>query len=683
MNINIISRGKGKSAVAAAAYRAGETIKNEYDGQIHDYSKKKGIVHTEMFLPEYAPDEMADRATLWNAVEKIEKAKNAQLAREVRLALPNVFSLEQNIDLVHEYVRDNFVYHGMVADICIHDKGDGNPHAHVMLTMRPFEKDGTWGAKSKMEYILDDNGERIKLPSGRYKTKKISTTGWDEQSNAEIWRKSWADILNRYYEKDGYEIRVDHRSYARQGKEQLPTIHLGSVAHGLEQRGIATERGNINRQVKAANARLKTIDNEIHETQIQKSELLNPPKPQMIIDLENSIKAKDSPGYAHWCRLFNLQQMSRTLIYIQENGFTDMESLQSAHQNAKVNLADIQKQINSTKAEIKSLTVLKGQSEIYRNTLDVYKKYTAPGQLPFIKNNFCNRHKVDIEAHKKARAYIYEELKLEKFPSLKKLSGDIGGLREKEKLLRQDLKATQDNAKVLNNTVHNACMLLGYRELETKGYTPTIPQSGMRFIKPYEYSLAQAQKRGETEVYFQSLYMDIDCADFIRQRLEQGRAESSTVSAALTTYSKQRVEKVVAAFINNAPGKYPNHAEWASEKASAVDTTQMHQAYKYAPSDLFVQKFKEAADSMQSIIFKYDEHGSPLVDENGKATTKWGWAFPMEAAAQKQFAGDKNWDIGLSISEKMAMAKQKADEHNRNQPQRTAPKPKRSNNHER
>ena len=191
-------------------------------------------MYSEILLPENAPAEYLNRTELWNAVEKIEKTKNAQLSREVRLALPKVFSLEQNINLVQEYVRQNFVSKGMCADICIHDRGDGNPHAHVMLTMRPFEKDGTWGAKSKMEYILDDNGERIKLPSGRPKTKKISVTGWDEQGNAEIWRKSWADILNNHFEKCGHEITVDHRSYARQGLEILPTIHLGVVAHGLE-----------------------------------------------------------------------------------------------------------------------------------------------------------------------------------------------------------------------------------------------------------------------------------------------------------------------------------------------------------------------------------------------------------------------------------------------------------------
>jgi len=269
MNINIISRGKGKSAVAAAAYRAGELIKNEHDGELHDYTKKKGIAFTEIMLPDHAPSEFYNRAVLWNAVEKSERAKNAQLCREVRLALPAEFNLEQNAFIVHEYVRDNFVSRGMCADICIHDKQDGNPHAHILLTMRPLEQDGTWGAKSRMEYILDENGERIKLPSGRYKVKKITTTDWDNRDNAEVWRENWAATLNKYLEHFGHEERVDHRSFERQGLEILPTIHLGFIAHGLEQKGIATERGDINRAIKSANAEIENNNAKLQELEAE------------------------------------------------------------------------------------------------------------------------------------------------------------------------------------------------------------------------------------------------------------------------------------------------------------------------------------------------------------------------------------------------------------------------------
>ena len=141
-SIKIISRGKGKSAVAAAAYRSGEKLINDYDGVIHDYTRKSGISHTEILLPAHAPPEFADRSTLWNAVEKIEKAKNSQLAREIELAIPKELSEKEQLALVREYVKQNFVSAGMCADIAIHDKKDGNPHAHILLTMRPIEQDG-------------------------------------------------------------------------------------------------------------------------------------------------------------------------------------------------------------------------------------------------------------------------------------------------------------------------------------------------------------------------------------------------------------------------------------------------------------------------------------------------------------------------------------------------------------
>ena len=141
-SIKVISRGKGKSAVAAAAYRAGEKITNEFDGMTHDYTHKGGVVHTEILLPDHAPAGYTDRAVLWNEVEKIEKAKNAQLAREIEIALPRELTREQGISLVREYVKRHFVAAGMCADVCLHDTGGGTPHAHIMLTMRPFDEGG-------------------------------------------------------------------------------------------------------------------------------------------------------------------------------------------------------------------------------------------------------------------------------------------------------------------------------------------------------------------------------------------------------------------------------------------------------------------------------------------------------------------------------------------------------------
>ena len=150
---------------------------------------------------------------LWNAVEQVEKAKNSQLAREIELALPAELPLEQNVSLVREYVTRYFVSVGMCADICVHDKNNSNPHAHVMLTMRPFEPDGSWGAKAHKV-----NG------------RKIPTIDWNEQTKAEDWRTGRAKAVNAVLEQQGHESGIDHRSYERQGVEQVSTVHMGVAA---------------------------------------------------------------------------------------------------------------------------------------------------------------------------------------------------------------------------------------------------------------------------------------------------------------------------------------------------------------------------------------------------------------------------------------------------------------------
>jgi hypothetical protein len=552
-------------------------------------------VYKEILLPAHAPPEYANRSTLWNAVEKSERAKNAQLAREVRLALPNEFFHAQNTNMVCEYVHKNFVSHGMCADICIHDKNDDNIHAHVLLTMRPLEQDGSWGAKSRMEYILDDYGERIKLPSGRYKTKKINTTDWDNRANAEVWRKDWAEIVNRYLENNGHENRVDHRSFERQKIEQIPTIHLGVVAHGLEKRGIATERGNINRSIKAANDKIKAKNAKIQSLNNEIRAIENPPKPQLLIDLENSIKAKESPGYAHWIKIFNLKQAASTLLFIQENGYSDMDSLLSAHQKSKTDVTDIEKQIREISAELKALTVQKEQAEIYRNTLEVYKKYTAPGVLLHFKNQYYKKHTAEIESHKKAKAYIFGDLKLKKFPSLKKLSGDISALSSKEKALRRDLSTAQKKRSSLNIMSRNVRMLLGYKELESQGLNPVAITSAPQTVPVYKATYAESEKAGESAAYFQSLCLNKECAVAIEQAITKSKNNDTdtAVNEVISLYGIERVEWVLAATVGVETSEaLSEHKKRASDKKLPAEPIGY---YIKAPADLldkFIQRFK-------------------------------------------------------------------------------------------
>lgn len=189
----------------------------------------------------YAPPDFADRPTLWNSVEKIGKSKNSQLAREIEIALPVELDREQQIQLVREYVKENFVSVRMCTDFAIHDKQDGNPHAHIMLTMCPLEQSGEWGAKSKKEYLLDKDGQRIKLKKGTFKSRRVDTVDWNNQEKAEVWRQAWADIANRYLATQDRPERIDHRSYKRQGIEQIPTVHMGVAATKMERRGVVTD----------------------------------------------------------------------------------------------------------------------------------------------------------------------------------------------------------------------------------------------------------------------------------------------------------------------------------------------------------------------------------------------------------------------------------------------------------
>ena len=168
-----IKRSAGQSAVAAAAYSAGEKLHSEYYGEDSDYTRKGGVICSEILLPPHAPPEYADRETLWNAVEKAERGKKAQLAYSFDIALQNEFSMQENIDLARQFLLQNFVSRGMVVDFAVHspDKEDGgisNPHFHVMCPIRPIEPDGKWGNKQRREYVLDEHGERVLDEAGNY-----------------------------------------------------------------------------------------------------------------------------------------------------------------------------------------------------------------------------------------------------------------------------------------------------------------------------------------------------------------------------------------------------------------------------------------------------------------------------------------------------------------------------------
>ena len=310
LEAKVISRGTGRSACAASAYMSCSAIYNDYDGIQHDYTRKQGLVWEHVFLPDCAPAEWQDRAKLWNAVEEAEKTKDSRLAREFVVALPIELGKLDWINLLSKFIYQQFVNEGMCADVAIHDTDGHNPHAHIMLTVRPLNENGTWQHKTEKEYLCMKDGEERGFTAAEFK--EAQKDGWEKQYQYKVgkkkeymvpsaaeaqglertskypkstkygrqnpiserwnsdeqlmaWRKAWADEVNLCLEQKDLEERIDHRSYADQGKGEQPTIHEGVAARAMEKKGIVSDRCELNRQIKRDNALLRLLKAEFQK----------------------------------------------------------------------------------------------------------------------------------------------------------------------------------------------------------------------------------------------------------------------------------------------------------------------------------------------------------------------------------------------------------------------------------
>ena len=414
------------SAVAAAAYRSGEKITNEWDGMIHDYTRKRGIVHSEILLPPNAPPDFQDRGTLWNSVEQIEKACNSQLARELEVALPIELSREEQVRIVRAYCSSQFVSRGMCADFNIHDTGSGNPHAHILLTMRPMDERGKWLPKSKKEYVLDENGEKIRLPSGRYKTRKVDLVDWNSQENAEVWRKAWADLANEFLERNNRPERIDHRSYERQGIDQIPTVHIGVAASQMEKKGIATERGELNRSIKAANRLLRDIKAQIGKLKewlldvfkAKESLRTEPSQPKSTdlstllfryLDIQKAKGRKYSQSWQQQHTADELKAISKAVNLLSEKGIYTLEELDAALSAVHDKASEIRSAMKPREARIKQLQKLIEQAQNFQKTKpvhDEYKQIRWKGK----QEKFAEAHRADLTIWEAANRYLRANL---------------------------------------------------------------------------------------------------------------------------------------------------------------------------------------------------------------------------------------------------------------------------------
>ena len=304
LEAKVVTRGIGRTACGAAAYMSCSKIYNDYDGIQHDYTRKGGLVWEHIFLPSMAPADWQDRETLWNAVEANEKTKDSQLAREFIAALPVELERDEWTGLLTDFIQEHFVADVMCADVAIHNTDGQNPHAHILLTMRPLNKDGTWQYKTEKEYLCVRDGEERGFTAAEFKTaqgegwekqypykvgkKKVYmapsaaeaqgleraskypkstkygrqnpiTARWNSEEQLVAWRAAWADAVNRALERAGRFERVDHRSHAERGLDEHPTIHEGVSARKMEKAGFVSERCELNRQIRADNALIREL----------------------------------------------------------------------------------------------------------------------------------------------------------------------------------------------------------------------------------------------------------------------------------------------------------------------------------------------------------------------------------------------------------------------------------------
>ena len=382
-HVTQIKRSAGQSAVAAAAYRSGEKLHSEYYGEDSDYTRKGGVICSEILLPPQAPPSFSDRETLWNAVEKVERGKRAQLAYSFDIALQNEFSMQENIELARHFLLEQCVSRGMVADYAIHqpDKKDGgiqNPHFHVMCPIRPIEPDGKWGNKQRREYVLDEQGERIRDEAGNYVFNAVPTTDWGKPETLEFWREQWAQLCNTRFAEKGLDCRIDHRSYERQGVEQIPTQHEGPTVRAMEAKGIRTNKGDLNRWIRKTNAMFREAKQKIVALidwlKEIKAELSKPQPPTLVELLSAYYDNRNKGAYSSKARIANLKRLSEAVSYLETKGLYTADDLDAALHTMQDKIDTLKKSASGKQARIKELDELLRMADYYEDGKPVADK---------------------------------------------------------------------------------------------------------------------------------------------------------------------------------------------------------------------------------------------------------------------------------------------------------------------
>ena len=438
--------------MAAAAYRAGEKLHSKYYGEDSDYTRKGGVICSEILLPSHAPPEYADRETLWNAVEKAERGKKAQLAYSFDIALQNEFSMQENIALARQFLLENFVSRGMVVDFSVHspDKEDGgisNPHFHVMCPIRPIESDGSWGNKQRREYVLDEHGERVldEAGNGNYVFNAVSTTDWGKPETLETWRQGWAETCNAKFAEKGLDCRIDHRSYERQGIEQIPTIHEGPSVRAMEAKGIRTDKGDLNRWIRKTNAMLREAKQKIAALigwmKDVKAELSNPQPPTLNDLLALHCANRNKGAYSNKAKNANLQRYAEAFRFLQSKNLYTVDDLENTLHAMQNKIDTLKKSASAKQSRIKELDELFRMAQYYVDGKPVADKLRS---IRFEKS----RQKYKSEHDDTLRTFYMAERKMK--PYFKDGKLPITAWRREREQLEQEYRNIQSDLSPLH-----------------------------------------------------------------------------------------------------------------------------------------------------------------------------------------------------------------------------------------
>ena len=456
-SVKQVSRGKGQTVVNSAAYISGQKLYNDYYGQVHDYTRKSGVMFTEILKPDYVPERLSDRETLWNEVERAEKGKRAQLAYSFDIALQNELTLEENIQLAREFCQEQFVARGMIVDLAVHEgkSKDGdepdNPHFHVLAPIRPFTEEGIWGNKQKREYVLDEEGNRIKDAKGKYVFNAVSTTGWNDPELLKEWRKAWTEKVNDKFRECHMAARIDHRSYKEQGIDLIPTIHEGYEVRAMEKKGIKTIIGELNRAIRQFNQMFISLKESIQWMKTAYEEMKmeldrrqqNPTLLESLQDYYDK-KTQNSPKLSNFYaemerrgkKISNLQEFAKSINYLQVHNIETMDDLQTRIQELNGIISASKAEISEKREQLKNLEDLEKKMQALKQNQPLIDEYNH-----FF---FQKRREKFYTEHKKAINYYRKcERELKPYRDKKGRLPESRWKKEKEdlRIMIEELKA--------------------------------------------------------------------------------------------------------------------------------------------------------------------------------------------------------------------------------------------------